>query len=453
MEAAIIIISSISLILSAVTLWMLISLKNEKNNNAELERRLDELSRRLGEITEENRRSQSELRQEINAGINSSTAALGTRLLAASRERDSAQTELLKTMSGNMDGKLRDMKASMDAQLRQFETRFGTLEKNTEQRLDGIRQSVEGRLDRIAQDNTAQLDKIRGTVDEKLQSTLEKKMNESFRLVSERLEQVYKGLGEMQTIAQGVGDLKNVLSNVKTRGVLGEIQLGAILSDILAPEQYETETATIPGSRDRVEFAVKLPTANDGEHIYLPIDSKFNADRYVQLQKAYDSGSRDEIDAAKKELAAAIRKNAKDIRDKYIQPPHTTAFGIMFLPFEGLYAEVVSSGLVDELQRNYNVNIAGPSTMAAMLNALQMSFRTLAVQKRSAEVWKTLSAVRTEFDKFAKALEDTKAQIRKAESSLDDLVGVRTRQIRRKLKDVEYIDSAESAKLLDDSGE
>lgn len=448
MEIAIIIIASISLILSAVSLWMMVSMKNSAGSNTELQRQLDEMSRRLGEMAEENRRSQSELRQEVNSNINSSITALGTRLSDAGQERDSAQAALIKTMSGNMDEKLRDMKSSIDVQLRQFETRFGNMEKNTEQKLDGIRQSVEGRLDKIAQDNNAQLDKIRGTVDEKLQTTLEKKMNESFKLVSERLEQVYKGLGEMQTIAQGVGDLKNVLSNVKTRGILGEIQLDAILSDILAPEQFERDIATIPKSRDRVEFAVKLPGANEGEQIYLPIDSKFNADRYIHLQKAYESGSRDEIDSAKKELAAAIRKNAKDIRDKYISPPYTTAFGIMFLPFEGLYAEVVSSGLVEELQKAYNINIAGPSTMASMLSALQMGFRTLAVQKRSAEVWKTLSAVKTEFEKYEDVLNGAMTQLRKVENNLDSLVGVRTRAIRRKLSDVEYLDPAESTKLL-----
>ncbi len=300
----------------------------------------------------------------------------------------------------------------------------------------------------MQQDNAQKLDHIRTTVDEKLQKTLEEKMTHSFQLVSQRLEEVYKGLGEMQNLANGVGDLKKVLSNVKTRGILGEIQLGAILQEILSPEQYETEIPTIPGSRDHVEFAVKLPAAEDGGYIYLPIDSKFPGDTFATLQDAYDSGSADTIKAARKQLESVIKKCAKDIRDKYIAPPDTTNFAIMFLPFEGLYAEVVNMGLVTDLQRDYHVNIAGPSTMAAMLNSLQMGFQTLQIQKRSNEVWQVLGAVKTEFEKFDGVLDSARKRIRQLDDDLDKLVGVRTRGINRRLRAVQQLDTATAEKVL-----
>lgn len=273
-------------------------------------------------------------------------------------------------------------------------------------------------------------------------------MTQSFRLVNERLEQVYKGLGEMQTLAVGVGDLKKVLSNVKTRGILGEIQLGAILEEILSPEQYAANIATVPGSKNVVEYAVKLP-GDDGAPVYLPIDSKFPGDAYVALQDAYDSGSAEAVQAAFQTLSARIKSFAKDIHDKYIEPPHTTEFGIMFLPFEGLYAEVVNRGLVEVLQRDYKVNIAGPSTMAALLNSLQMGFRTVAIQKRSSEVWAILGAVKTEFDKFGDILAATQNRLNQAGAELDKLVGVRTRAIQRKLRSVEKLDDTPSSQWLE----
>ena len=298
---------------------------------------------------------------------------------------------------------------------------------------------MERRLTRLQADNNEKLDQMRLVVDEKLQQTLETKMTQSFRLVSERLEQVYKGLGEMQTLATGVGDLKRVLSGVKTRGILGEIQLGAILEEILSPEQYEKNVATRPRSTERVEYAVRLP-GDDGAPVYLPIDSKFPGDAYANLLDAYDSGSPERVHAAVNALTAQIRKEARDIRDKYVAPPHTTEFAVMFLPFEGLYAEVVNRGLVEELQRSYRVSIAGPSTMAALLNSLQMGFRTLALQKRSGEVWQVLGAVRAEFDKFGATLERTQKRLDDAHRELDELVGKRTRQIQRKLRSVERIE-------------
>ncbi len=324
----------------------------------------------------------------------------------------------------------------------QLEQRLHSFSSGNAQSLENIRRSVDEKLESIRRENLRQLDEMRQTVDEKLQKTLEEKMNKSFSLVNERLEQVYKGLGEMQTLAVGVGDLKKVLSNVKTRGILGEIQLGAILSEILTKEQYEENIATKKGSKNVVEFAIKLPSDGAGT-VYLPIDSKFPGDTYSALREAVESGDRQSIESAKKALVQRIKSEAKDIHDKYIDPPNTTEFAIMFLPFEGLYSEVVNMGLVEVLQREYKVNIAGPSTMAALLNSLQMGFKTLAVQKRSAEVWKILGGVKTEFDKFNDVLVMTQQRLDQANKELDKLVGVRTRQIQRQLKDVESVSLSE----------
>ena len=324
----------------------------------------------------------------------------------------------------------------------QLEQRLHSFSADNVQNLENIRRSVDEKLESIRRENLRQLDEMRQTVDEKLQKTLEEKMNKSFSLVNERLEQVYKGLGEMQTLAVGVGDLKKVLSNVKTRGILGEIQLGAILSEILTKEQYEENIATKKGSKNVVEFAIKLPADGAGT-VYLPVDSKFPGDTYSALRDAVESCDKQRIESAQKALAQRIKGEAKDIHDKYIDPPNTTEFAIMFLPFEGLYSEVVNMGLVEVLQREYKVNIAGPSTMAALLNSLQMGFKTLAVQKRSAEVWKILGGVKTEFDKFNDVLVMTQQRLDQANKELDKLVGVRTRQIQRQLKDVESVPLSE----------
>ena len=362
-----------------------------------------------GKISEANSGQQSILRQELTASTQNSVKNMGEMI-----------SENQRAFSTN------------------FENRLKTFSLENEQKLDLIRQTMEKRLAYLQQDNNKQLEEIRKTVDEKLQSTLEEKMNQSFSLVNQRLEQVYKGLGEMQTLAVGVGDLKKVLTNVKARGILGEIQLGAILSEILTPEQYDTNVATKKGSKNVVEFAIKLPAEDEG-FIYLPVDSKFPGDAYTQLRDAIESGDKEQINLASKTLTARIKSEAKDIHDKYIDPPNTTNFAIMFLPFEGLYSEVVNRGLVEILQREYKVNIAGPSTMAALLNSLQMGFKTLAVQKRSTEVWKVLGEVKTEFDKFSEVLEATQQRLNQANSELDKLVGVRTRQIQRKLSGVQTL--------------
>lgn len=324
---------------------------------------------------------------------------------------------------------------AQNKQLKQLENRIESLSNSNEIKLNNIRETVEKRLEYIQQDNNHKLDEMRSIVDEKLQKTIDEKMTQSFALVNERLEQVYKGLGEMQSLAVGVGDLKKVLSNVKTRGMLGEIQLGAILKEILSPEQYTENVVTKKSTRNPVEFAIKLPNDNNS-FVYLPIDSKFPADTYQTLLNAQENGNKEEITTAIKNLIITIKNEAKDIHKKYVDPPQTTEFAIMFLPCEGLYAEVVNRGLVEILQREYKINIAGPSTMAALLNSLQMGFKTLAVQKRSAEVWQVLNSVKTEFDNFEEVLTLTQKRITQANSELDKLVGVRTRQIQRKLADM-----------------
>lgn len=367
--------------------------------------------------------------------------------LARQEQSESLQGSM-KTLGELLTANQKSGNESMATMMTQLENRFKTFETTNEQKLDAMRNTISQNLQYMQEDNNKRLETIRQTVDEKLQKTLEDKMTQSFQLVNERLEQVYKGLGEMQTLAVGVGDLKKVLSNVKTRGILGEIQLGAILEEILSPEQYDANIATVPGSKNVVEFAVKLP-GDDGESVYLPIDSKFPGDSYAALQDAYESGSAEEVQAAFNVLASRIKTFAKDIHDKYIEPPYTTEFGIMFLPFEGLYAEVVNRGLVEVLQRDYRVNIAGPSTMAALLNSLQMGFRTVAIQKRSSEVWQILGAVKSEFDKFGDILKATQKRLNQANDELDKLVGVRTRVIQQKLRAVEKLDDHQTALILD----
>ena len=456
----------------------------ESNMETKLEGIRNSMEEQLKSIREDNTRQLDNVRKTVDEKLQTNNTALTVNVTSSIQQLE----QRFATLEKNLDTRLQNVRDTVDAQLKairedntqqldsvrktvdeklqsnmtalntsvrgsmqQLEQRFATLEKNMETKLQNVRDTVDTQLKGIRDDNTRQLDQIRGTVDEKLQKTLESKMNESFKLVSDRLEEVYKGLGEMQNVAKGVGDLKKVLTNVKTRGILGEIQLGAILKEMLTPDQYDENVATVPKSANRVEFAVKLPGAEDGKIIYLPIDSKFNGDRFTHLQDAYDIADPALITAAKKELADAIRKCAKDISDKYISPPYTTQFAIMFLPFEGLYAEVVNTaGLVEELQRSYKVTVAGPSTMAAMLNSLRMGFQTLAIQKRSSEVWEVLGAVKTEFENFEKALTDTQDKLRKTEDSLEKLVGVRTRQMNRRLNRIEKLDPQTSLRILNE---
>ncbi len=377
-------------------------------------------------------------RRELTEEVQSDVKLLGD--MIASSQRASFERQ---------DKRIGDLNESLTKSFAMLDERFKGFNLQNEQKLDNIRSTIAKNLASIQEDNGKRLDEMRKTVDEKLQKTLEDRIGQSFKLVSERLEQVYRGLGEMQTLATGVGDLKKVLTNVKTRGILGEIQLGAILEQMLSPEQYDKNVETRQGSGLRVEYAIKMPY-DDGTFVYLPIDAKFPTDAYSKLSEAYEAGEPALIDAASSELVARIKRFAKDIKEKYIDPPHTTDFAIMFLPTEGLYAEVVRQGLVEVLQRDYQVSIAGPTTMAALLNSLQMGFRTLAIQKRSSEVWKVLAAVRTEFDKFGSTLAQAQQRITQANDELDKLVGVRTRQIQRKLKDVTVLPGDQTAALLGD---
>ena len=324
--------------------------------------------------------------------------------------------------------------------------RFAQIEKTTaelkttlDRRLDVLRQENTQAIDKLRTENSEQLMVIRKTVDEKLQETLESRISKSFQLVSERLEQVYKGLGEMQTLSRGVGDLKKVLSNVKTRGILGEMQLGAILEEMLSPTQYETNFATVPNSRNVVEFAIKLPDSS-GNVTYMPIDSKFPADTYEALINAYESADKTEVETAAKMLRTRLIGEAKDIHEKYVAPPHTTDFAIMFLPVEGLYAEAVNRGLIEELQSKYKVMVAGPSTMAAMLSSIRMGFKTLAIQKQTSEVWEILVNVKMEFEKFESVLTATQNKLNQANAELTKLVTTRTNKIIKSLDKVESLE-------------
>lgn len=311
-----------------------------------------------------------------------------------------------------------------NAKLDSYFTAYGEMvaknQKSMSEQQDMRLKSMEDSLARLRNDNNTQIESMKRSVDEKL-------------------EQVYKGLGEMQSVASNVGDLKKILSNVKTRGILGEVQLAAILEQILNREQYEENVATIKGSKERVEFAIRLP--GDGEDIvYLPIDSKFPGDTYAVLMDAYESGDKDAVAKAKTALRGTLKTEAKMIRTKYVAPPDTTDFGIMFLPFEGLYAEAVNMGMVEELQREYKVTIAGPTTMAALLNSLQMGFNTLAIEKKSSEVWKVLSEVKKEFESFEGVLRSARQRVHQVDEELEKLEGTRTRAINRKLRDVMVLD-------------
>lgn len=369
-------------------------------------------------------------------------------LRAARQELAAGTDRAMQKAQQNQAMATRQAAEMQDITLRQMTRQLESSAVQSEQKLENIRLTLEKRVSAMQADNDRRLEEIRRTVDDKLQQTLEEKLHNSFALVSRQLEQVSRGLGEMQTLANGVGDLKKVLSNVKTRGILGEIQLGAILEEILAPGQYAENIATIPGSSERVEYAVKLPGDNKGP-VWLPIDAKFPADAYGALQDAYDSADPAAVQQAAGVLEKRIKSFAKDIRDKYVRLPYTTDFGVMFLPVEGLYAEVVRRGISEILQRDYRIVVAGPTTMAALLNSLQMGFRTLAIQKRSGEVWQVLAGVKAEFDTFATVLTQTQNRLRQAGDELEKLVGVRTRQIQRRLQAVEQTEQLESGQPVD----
>jgi DNA recombination protein RmuC len=350
------------------------------------------------------------------------------------------RTELTQTLTNTFKG----FQDAFDKNVRAFNDlqreKFGQLEE---------------KQNKLVESTEKKLEEMRVTVDEKLQKTLNERLGQSFELVGKQLESVQKGLGEMQTLAQDVGGLKKVLGNVKMRGGIGEVQLAMLLEQILAPEQYEANVKTKSKSKDVVEFAIKLPGRDDdNKQVWLPVDAKFPKDIYEQLQTAYDIGDTAEIETAQKNLENTIKKMARDIQEKYIDPPNTTDFGIMFLPFEGIYAEVVrKASLLEDLQRNYKIVVTGPTTLAAILNSLQMGFRTLAIQKRSSEVWQILGAVKKEFESFGGLLQKAQDNIQTGLNQLDDVVGVRTRVIQKKLRNVETLGAAETNLILPESAE
>lgn len=439
MEILLVILNVLLLILCSVMLYVILTDRSRKSSQEEQQKKLME------ELREINRQAAMETQRSVVDTMNT----MGQSINSGVRQMGDSVVTNIQTMNTAMGENQRSASQNQLERLESMEKRLRQLEERNEQRMDALRGEMKTSMQELRQENTQKLEEIRGTVDEKLQETLQKRITDSFETVSRQLEQVYKGLGEMQHLASDVGGLKQVLSGVKTRGILGEIQLGAILEEILSPEQYETNVATIPGSRERVEYAIRLPGDGD-KPVYLPVDAKFPGDTYMHLQEAQASGDPVLVEEARKALITVLKKSAKDIRDKYVAPPDTTTFGIMFLPFEGLYAEAVNLGMIEQLQREYGINVAGPSTMAALLNSLQMGFRTLAIQKRSNEVWQVLGAVKTEFGKFEDVMLKMQNHLRQTSDDLENLMGTRTRAINRKLRAVQELETGSGEGLLEE---
>ena len=392
--------------------------------------------RRTRHQEEESERVEEHLRSEMARQQQSQLAAAAENRRALEQRIDMLSTRL-DVFDQSQDIRLHRIAATLDDKL-----------SANDQRAEQLRSTLSAGMERMQRDNAEKLEKMRLTVDEKLHETLNRRLGESFSLVNERLEQVYKGLGEMQTLASGVGDLKRVLTNVKTRGIWGEVQLGTLLGQILAPAQYAENVQVIPHSAERVEYAVILPGSGEGSRVYLPIDSKFPMEAYERLLAASEAGDADAVNAASAELCAAIRTEAKRISKKYIEPPYTTDFAIMFLATEGLYAEALRTrGLTEELQREQRILVAGPTTITALLNSLQVGFRTLAIEQRSAEVWQLLGAVKTEFGRFGDLLDQTQQRLRQAGETIEK-AAVRTRAINRRLRDVEALGTAQTDRFL-----
>jgi len=429
----------IAILILALTILILQLFFGSAGIRKALTSRLDQMDRNAGHI-------EATVRDEVKANrqeLSSSLTAFQTSFLDVLNNISKVQLEQLKIIN---DSNREDLARS----LKDFQTSF---DRNVEA-FNNLQKekfsSLESRQAELISDTAKKLEQMRETVDEKLQKTLNERLGQSFELVSKQLESVQKGLGEMQNLAQDVGGLKKVLSNVKMRGGLGEVRLEMLLEQVLAPEQYAANVKTRPGSSEVVEFAIKLPGKDDDQGVvYLPIDAKFPQDAYHHLVDAYETGDPDMIEAANKALDAVIKKMARDIQEKYIDPPNTTDFGIMFLPFEGLYAEVIRrTNLMEQLQRDCRIMVTGPTTLAAILNSLQMGFKTLAIQKRSGEVWKVLGAIKTEFEKFGGMLEKAQKNLHTASNQLDELVGKRTKAIQRRLRDVESLPQSEAAAFL-----
>lgn len=438
--------------------------KVAKENRDELNNTLKdfkkELSETLKNITEQNQSALKEINKTLSDKVESLINKIDEHNKTNREEINKSIKELIEANVLQLDKinhqTKEDNKSIREALAKAF-TDFGTtFDKNVESFNNLQREKfaqLEIKQNELVKGTETKLESIRVTVEEKLEKTLSERLGQSFETVGKQLIEVQKGLGEMQTLAQDVGGLKRVLSNVKMRGGIGEVQLAMLLEQVLAPEQYQANVKTKQGSSDLVEFAIKLPGRDDGNSVvWLPIDAKFPKDVYEQLQTAHETGDLVQIDLAQKSLEATIKKMAKDIHDKYIDPPNTTDFGIMFLPFEGIYAEVVrKASLLEDLQRNYKIIVTGPTTLAAILNSLQMGFKTLAIQKRSSEVWKVLGAVKTEFEKFGGLMQKAQANIQTGLNQLDDAIGTRTRAIQRSLKNVEALSGEETKLILPES--
>lgn len=385
-------------------------------------------------------------KKDLIEGFNSNVSLISKTLTDTQRASSQTTTEFLNAFQANMLKSQQALETRVMELIKQIDGRMSDMNRVTENKLEQIRLTNEAQMKAMQTDNAAQLDKLRSTVDEKLAKTVNERFEQSFKVLSAQLESVYKSLGEMQNVASNVNNLTKVLSNVKTTGIFGEIQLGAILEQILTTGQYETNFVTGNG-REPVEYAVKLPGQDDG-CVYLPIDSKFPLTVYTDLYNAYESNQFELVKIKREQLKNTIRQMAKDIKTKYLNPPKTTNFAVMFLPIEGLYAEVAKMGLIEELQQNYSVTIAGPTTMSALLNSFQMGFRTLAIQKKSGEVWRILGAVKTEFAKYNELVAKIQSKLESTSRDFDTLVGTRSRMLESKLKTVEGLSDVDSAKAL-----
>ena len=387
-------------------------------------------------------------RQEINMRLDSVSGSIGEGLRKGFSEISLSEMQSIQTLGSAVNERLAGFEKSINSNSEQLDRRLELMRRSQEESLEAIRRTTENRLSELKEANQKKLDEIQGTVSEKLDKALTERVSESFRNVSDQLEKVYKGLGEMQSLASDVGSLKNALSNVKVRGEIGEIQLSRILEQTLSAEQYDENVVTVRGSRDAVEFAVKIPSKEaDGKFIYLPVDAKFPLDTYSALCEAYDGGVKADIETAKKALFDRVRADAKNIHDKYICVPDTTDFAIMFLPTEGLFAEIIrNAGLTEKLRQEFKVTVCGPSTITAFLNSLQMGFKTLTYEKKSGQIARILSEVKTEFGKFGDSLAKVQKNIDLTGKELDNLVGTRTRAIQKKLRDVEELPEGEDVR-------
>lgn len=423
------------LIMVNIILLAVIIIKSSKSEDSKLNQKINSFQGNLDRLEKSMKDEMYRSREEASTNSRHGREEVGLNFKELGETITSSMTKIALMQKNQLDT---------------FSNKLDSLTKSNEIKLDNMRKTVEEKLEILQKDNNLKLEQMRTTVDEKLHNTLEKRLGESFKIVSERLELVHKGLGEMQTLASGVGDLKKVLTNIKTRGTWGEVQLGNLLEQILTKDQFGVNVATKKGSSERVEFAVKLPSKLDSnDTLWLPIDSKFPVEDYIRLQEAQDNGSPELIEEYSKQLELRIKSEAKDIKEKYIDPPHTTDFGLLFLPIEGLYAEILRRpGVSEFLQREYKVILTGPTTLAALLNSLQMGFRTLAIEKRSSEVWQLLGAVKHEFGRFGVILDKTQKKLQEASNSIET-AAKKSRNIERKLSKVQELPDYSSSGYIE----